>query len=139
MKRYLADTSALLRLGRPEIDAIAAELVLTGLVRICTAVVVELSWYLNGRGPLVLRQDLECGFEVLPVLHRDWLRALDVQARIWRIGYEAPVGFAVLLISAVAERERLTLLHDDADFEMVRLVTGQPARRLVSYNGPLKE
>ena len=33
-----------------------------------------------------------------------------------------------LLIAATAERERLTVLCDDRDFETVAVVTGQPIR-----------
>jgi len=35
-----------------------------------------------------------------------------------------------LLIAATAERERLILLYDDKDFEVVASVTGQPVRRV---------
>jgi predicted nuclease of predicted toxin-antitoxin system len=34
-------------------------------------------------------------------------------------------------IAAVAERAGLTLLHDDADFEQIAMVTGRPVRWVV--------
>ena len=35
-----------------------------------------------------------------------------------------------LLVAAVAEQARLTVLHLDKDFELIAEVTGQPVRRL---------
>lgn len=36
------------------------------------------------------------------------------------------VGIPDLLIAAVAHRHRVTVLHDDRDFDVVGAVTGQP-------------
>ncbi len=41
-------------------------------------------------------------------------RALQVQAALWRGGQIRAVGFPDLLVAAVAERERVTVLHYDA-------------------------
>jgi len=35
-----------------------------------------------------------------------------------------------LLIAAIAELTRLTVLHDDEDFELISAVTSQPMERL---------
>jgi predicted nucleic acid-binding protein len=35
-------------------------------------------------------------------------------------------GFPDLLIAAVAERERVMVLHYDSDYELIAHVTGQP-------------
>jgi predicted nucleic acid-binding protein len=40
-------------------------------------------------------------------------------------GYIRAVGFPDLLIAAVAERERVTVLHYDGDYELIAKVTGQ--------------
>ena len=37
--------------------------------------------------------------------------ALDVQAALWRGGHIRAVGLPDLLIAAIAERERVTILH----------------------------
>jgi predicted nucleic acid-binding protein len=41
------------------------------------------------------------------------------------------VGFPDLLIAAVAERERVTLLHYDGDYDLIAQVTGQSAQWVV--------
>ncbi len=41
------------------------------------------------------------------------------------------VGFADLLVAAVAERERVTVLHYDGDYDLIAHVTGQPMQWIV--------
>jgi predicted nucleic acid-binding protein len=64
-------------------------------------------------------------------LDEDWRRALDVQAALWRSGRMRAVGFPNLLIAAIAERERVTLLHYDSDYDLIAQITGQPTRWVV--------
>jgi hypothetical protein len=40
-------------------------------------------------------------------------------------------GLPDLLIAAVAERERVTILHYDSDYDLITEVTGQPAQWIV--------
>jgi predicted nucleic acid-binding protein len=47
-----------------------------------------------------------------------------VQGRLWRRGRVRAVGFPDLLIAAIAEREHVTLLHYDSDYNFIA-VTGQ--------------
>jgi len=57
--------------------------------------------------------------------------ALDVQAALWRGGRVRAAGLPGLLIAAVAERERVTVLHYDADYDLIAQVTGQPVQWVV--------
>ena len=41
------------------------------------------------------------------------------------------VGFPGLLVAAEAERERLTLLHYDGDYDLIAQVTSQPVQWVV--------
>ena len=41
------------------------------------------------------------------------------------------VGLPDLLIAAVAERERVTVLHYDSDHELIAQVTGEPMQWVV--------
>lgn len=41
------------------------------------------------------------------------------------------VGFPGVLIAAVAERERVTVLHYDSDYELIAQATGQPVAWVV--------
>ena len=43
----------------------------------------------------------------------------------------ARVGFPDLLIAAVAEREHVTVLHYDSDYDHIAAITGQPAQWVI--------
>jgi predicted nucleic acid-binding protein len=129
---YLADTSALARLRHPPVGAVLAPLIEAGLVATCGVIEFELGWAARtGTDFGRLRADRDRGYEWLPTHDEDWRRALDVQGALWRAGKVRAVGFPDLLVAAVAERERVTILHYDADYELVAEVTGQPARWVV--------
>ena len=78
-----------------------------------------------------MRADREAGYERLPTLDGDWQRAFEVQGQLWHTGRVRAVGFPDLLIAAVAEREQVTILHYDGDFDMIAEVTAQPSRWVV--------
>lgn len=64
----------------------------------------------------------------MPTHDEDWHRALAVQTALWRSGRIRAVGFPGLLIASVAEREGVTILHYDGDFDLIAQVTGQPTQ-----------
>ena len=63
----------------------------------------------------------------------DWRRALDAQAALSRGGRVRAVGFPDLMIAAVAERERIMLLHYDSDYDLIAEITGQPMQWVVPH------
>ncbi|HEX9519825.1 MAG TPA: PIN domain nuclease [Streptosporangiaceae bacterium] len=129
---HLADTSALARLRRPPVAAVLGPLIEAGLVATCGVIEFELAWATRTVSELdLLRADRDTGYEWLATHDQDWRRALDVQAALWRGGQMRSVGLPGLLIAAVAERERVTVLHYDGDYDLIRKVTGQPARWIV--------
>jgi predicted nucleic acid-binding protein len=129
---YLADTSALARLRHAPVAAVLAPLIEAGLVATCGVVEFELGWAArSGKEFDELRADRDAGYEWLPTHDEDWRRALAVQGQLWRGGQVRAVGFPDLLIAAVAERERVTVLHYDSDYELIAEVTGQPAHWVV--------
>jgi predicted nucleic acid-binding protein len=130
--RYLADTSALARLRRRPVAAVLGPMVEAGLVATCGVIEFELGWATrSGEEFDELRADRDAGYEWLPTHDEDWRRALDVQGTLWRRGQVRAVGFPDLLIAAVAERERVTVLHYDSDYELIARVTGQPMAWIV--------
>jgi predicted nucleic acid-binding protein len=130
--RYLADTSALARLHHPPVASALAPLIESGLVATCGVIEFELGWATRGSAELdELRTDRDAGYEWLATHDEDWRRALDVQASLWRSGRMRAVGLPDLLIAAVAERERVTVLHYDGDYDLITEITGQPARWVV--------
>jgi predicted nucleic acid-binding protein len=129
---YLADTSALARLHRPPVAAVLAPLIETGIVATCGVIEFELGWATRSSAESdQLRADRDVGYEWLATRDEDWRRALDVQASLWRSGRMRSVGLPDLLIAAVAERERVTVLHYDGDYDLIARVTGQPVQWVV--------
>jgi predicted nucleic acid-binding protein len=129
---YLADTSALARLRHQTVAAVLGPLIEAGLVATCGVVEFELGWAARTAAEFdQLRADRDAGYEWLAIHDEDWRRALDVQAALWRGGQIRAVGFPDLLISAVAERERVTLLHYDRDFDLIAGITGQAMQWVV--------
>jgi predicted nucleic acid-binding protein len=129
--RYLADTSALARLHHPA--ASLAPLIEAGVVATCGVIEFELGWATRSCTELdQLRADRDAGYEWLATHDEDWRRALEVQALLWRSGQVRAVGLPDLLIAAVAERERVTVLHYDGDYDLIARITGQPAQWVVA-------
>jgi predicted nucleic acid-binding protein len=101
-------------------------------VATCGVVEFELGWATRSSAEFdQVRADRDAGYEWLATHDEDWHRALDVQATLWRSGRVRAVGFPDLLIAAVAERERVTLVHYDSDYDLIAEATGQPMRWVV--------
>jgi len=129
---YLADTSALARLRHQPVAAALGPLIEAGLVATCGVIEFELGWATRTTAEFdQLRADRDTGYEWLATHDEDWRRALDVQGTLWRRGQVRAVGFPDLLVAAVAEREGVTVLHYDADYDLIAHVTGQPMRWVV--------
>lgn len=98
----------------------------------CAVIDLEVLWSTRSAGEFAeVRRNRAVGFEWLPTHDEDWTRALDVQQELWQRGQVRGVGFPDLLIAAVAEREGVTVLHYDADFDTIAAVTGQPVQWIV--------
>lgn len=129
---HLADTSALARLRHPAVAEVLGPLIEAGLVATCGVIEFELAWATRSSAELdELRADREVGYEWLATHDEDWRRALQVQAALWRSGQARSVGLPDLLVAAVAEREGITVIHYDADYDLIASVTGQPVRWVV--------
>jgi predicted nucleic acid-binding protein len=129
--RYLADKSALGRLGKPAVSAILAPLIQQGIVAICGA--VELEMLFNARNVTDhdrMRTYLQA-FEWLAIFDDCWDRAIDVHRELAARGRHRAVPMPDLLVAATAERHGVTVLHYDADFEVIAEVTGQLTRWVV--------
>ena len=124
--RFLVDTSASARLGHPAVRERLVPLIAAGLVGTCGALDLEALW--SARSPqehATVRADRRAAYERLPTVDEDWGRAVEVQSVLAERGSLRAVGLADLVVCAVAERERVTVLHYDADHDTVAGVTGQ--------------
>ena len=107
-------------------------LIESGLVATCGVIEFELLW--STRSPAEYDQvseDRNLAYEWLAIEDVDWRRALYVQKQLWHANQMRTVPLPDLLIAAVAERNRITVLHYDADFDRIAAVTNQPARWVV--------
>jgi predicted nucleic acid-binding protein len=130
---YLADTSALGRLHHSSVATALGPLIEAGLVATCGVIEFELGWATrSGTEYDQVRRDRDEGYEWLATHDEDWRRALEIQSVLWHSGRVRAVGFPDLLIAAVAEREGVTVLHYDSDFDLIAEVTSQPMRWVVS-------
>ncbi len=129
---HLADTSALARLHHPAVQAVLGPLIEAGLVATCGVIEFELGWAARSAAEWdQVRADRDAGYEWLATHDEDWRRALNVQGALWRAGQMRAVGLPDLLVAAIAERERVTVLHYDGDYDLIARITGQPVRWVV--------
>lgn len=130
--RFIVDTSAAARTSRASVRARVAPLMTAGLLATCG--VLDLEALHSARSPTQHREIAtlrRLAYKYLPTHDEDWARAIQVHSLLAGRGQLRAVGLADLLVCAVAERERVTVLHYDADYELVAEVTGQPVQWVV--------
>jgi predicted nucleic acid-binding protein len=128
---YLVDKSALARLKHPDVADVLLRLVRAGLTS--TTGIVSLEMLYSARN-LADRDRIQTGLnahEWLDTDEQDFTRALDVQGQLTAIGKHRAVPLPDLLIAAIAERHQVTVLHYDADFDLIATVTNQPTQWVV--------
>lgn len=129
---WLADKSALVRLGTSGQADEWARCIERGLVRIATVTRLEIGFSARsaselGRG--LARPPLSAmPVEYLTPAIED--RAVAVQRLLAEQGHHRAVAVPDLLVAATAELTGLTVLHTDKDFDLVAAVTGQLVERL---------
>lgn len=130
--RYLADTSALVRLIPDVTDDYGwLDARNAGLVAVCDITELELLYSARSAADrdAVLRQ-LSAAYAWAPVPDGVYQRAREVQQMLTVVGAHRSAGPVDLLLAATAELGGLTLLHCDHDFEAIAKRTGQPTRML---------
>lgn len=123
--RYLADKSALARMTLPRVRERLGPLIAQGGVALTGMVALELLYSARNQAELrAVRVDQTLTFTRIPTEERDFERAADVMDLLAARGqHRRPIPD--LLIAAVAERAELTVMHYDADFDLIAAVTGQ--------------
>jgi predicted nucleic acid-binding protein len=130
MAAYLADKSALVRVGLAGAEWLASE-ILNGNVRRSSMTDVEIFYSATShRALLEIIEERQAGFRLVDTHQEDWDRAGQVMVLLAEKGKHRSVGIPDLLIAAVAERHGLTLVHYDSDFDLVAELTGQATRWL---------
>jgi predicted nucleic acid-binding protein len=105
---------------------VLSPLIEAGLVATCAVIEFEVLWSTRSSPEFeAVRTDRSLGYEWLATEDSDWRRALDVQQQLWADGLVRAVPLPDLLIAAVAERHRVTVLHYDGDYDRIAAITGQ--------------
>jgi predicted nucleic acid-binding protein len=129
---HLADTSCLARWRKVEVADVLAPMLESGLVGGCDMTDFEMLWSTQSANEFDRLVGWLRQLEHFPIEPVDWHRAREVQRELWHRGQMRAVGLLDLLVAAVAERHRVTVLHYDKDFDLIAAVTGQPTTWVVA-------
>lgn len=128
---FLIDTSALFRVLQKPFRERWAEQLTAGIIAVCPAVELEFLYSARSLADRLEKQALlRTVFSWVPMPDRAFERAEELQQVLTETGHHRSAGAVDLLIAATAEREGLTVLHDDRDYEALSRLTGLPVRRL---------
>ncbi|MCP4038907.1 MAG: PIN domain nuclease [bacterium] len=123
---YLADTSAFTRITKPRVAAAIAPMVAEGQIALCAPVAFELGYSARNAADHDALMSRIGAFETAPTTEGDHQRALELQRLLAHRGHHRALSLVDALVAAIAENRHLTVLHYDADFELVSAITGQP-------------
>jgi predicted nucleic acid-binding protein len=126
---YLIDTSGLFRILQGELRKAWSDQLVAGVIAVCP--IVELEFLFSARSladRLEKQQLMHDLFGWVPMSERAYERAGEVQQMLTEGGMHRSAGPVDLLIAVTAERERLTVLCDDRDFQAIARLTGQPVK-----------
>jgi hypothetical protein len=130
--QFLVDNSAYNRLEYEAVANRLKPLLDAGLVATCGALEIEALYSARNGDDYEKLQGIRASiFTYVDTDETDWQRALTVQRALARESQHRGPKVPDLLIGAVAERYRLTLLHYDSDFDRIAAATGQHAEWVV--------
>lgn len=116
----------------PAVGAVLAPLLQEHEVATCGIVQLEVLFSARGYNDLLAtRFEIAQVYPLVPIIQADFDRAIDIITELARGRRHRTVQPADLVIAAVAEREGLTLLHYDSDYDRVAAVTEQPMEWVV--------
>lgn len=127
---HLLDNSVHSRLANPVVARKFLDLQGEGNVARCG--ILHLEALFSAGDPRQIHEQLIRALPLVPTHQADFDRAAEVMLLLADRGRHRAVGAADLVLAAVAERARLTVLHYDRDFERIAEVTGQPVEAVVS-------
>lgn len=129
---WLIDKSALWRGGHPSVKDEIQWRVARGLVGLSIATELEIGFSAQSiAGYQLMRRTMVDRLIPVPLPLRAEDRAREVQVVLIERGQHRAVSVPDLLVAATAEIEGLTVLHYDADFDLIAEITGQPCEWVV--------
>jgi predicted nucleic acid-binding protein len=117
---------------KPDVAARTEPLIGAGLLATCSTTDLELLFSArSGEDHRVRRTDLELRFARVPLDQPVFDRAVEIQGLLADRGQHRATSIPDLVVAAIAERAGLTVLHYDADFDLIAAVTDQPVEWVV--------
>jgi|SRR5690554_2074843 len=130
-RRYLIDNSALARYNKPEVAQALGPKIARGLIGICIVTEIEAGHSARSTADYDALQEFARELVPVEITPRAELRARAIQERLVHAGQHRAVAVPDILLAAVAHEERLTVLHYDADFDLIAQTTGQATEWVV--------
>jgi predicted nucleic acid-binding protein len=126
---YLIDTSGMFRILQGELRKAWSDQLAAGVIAVCPIVELEFLYSARSLADRLEKQRLMHDLFGWVSMHEGaYERAGEVQQLLTETGAHRSAGPVDLLIAATAERERLTVLCDDRDYQTVAAVTGQAVK-----------
>jgi len=123
---HLVDNSVLARMAKAPVAARVEPLIAGGSLATCSVTDLEqLFSARSGTEHREWREEIALRFTRLPIDQKVLNRAVEVQGLLADLGQHRGANVPDLVIAAAAERAELTVLHYDADFDLISTVTGQ--------------
>jgi predicted nucleic acid-binding protein len=120
---YLVDNSVLARMAKAPIAARVVPLIDAGSAATCSVTDLELLFSArSGEEHRARRADLALRFEHVHISQSAFDRAVEVQGLLADKGQHRAASIPDLVVAAAAEGAMLTVLHYDADFELIATV-----------------
>lgn len=129
---YLVDKSALARLRHAKVAARLTPMIVAGDVATCGVIELEVLFSAKNLADFTATRSELAGLPRLPIHEADFVRAADVLEHLCRAGHHRAASIPDLIIAAVAERARVSVLHYDKDFDLIARETGQRAEWVVA-------
>jgi predicted nucleic acid-binding protein len=129
---YLIDNSVLTRTAKPPVAARIELMIVSGTLATCSMTDLELLFGArSGEDHRARRAEIGLRFAHVAIDQPVMDRAVEVRGLLADRGQHRGANVPDLVLAAAAERAELTVLHYDADFELVATVTGQPTEWVV--------
>jgi predicted nucleic acid-binding protein len=123
--RYLVDTSALVCIVRRQADPGWYEQVTRGLIAICDPVIIETLAIADASSYADVEESLREAYPWVPVPDDAWEIVTSVRRGLAAKSAHQGLSVADHLVVATAIRLKLTVLHEDADFQTVAAIVPQ--------------
>lgn len=129
---HLIDNSVITRAHKPPVAAALDPKVLEGRLASCSITDLEQLYSArNSEEHRARRADIQLRYVRVPIDQLTFDRAVEVQSLLANKGQHRAASIPDLVVAAAAEHAGLTVLHYDADFELIASVTGQSTEWVV--------